>query len=135
MPKEVNVQITCKIPDGYEFVRYGNPTRGELYVQSNLVVTESFGDLLVFSYPIVRKIEPFKLPSWVKSGVWYCMNSNGEEWLIDAKQPLIWCGDNWMQTKEDADASWNLVSDLNEIHSEKIVSFTGDAKDSLYRQP
>jgi hypothetical protein len=85
------VSVKVKIPDGWELdcdeLRLAN--RGEKYVLSDGTICTAQKDdygLLFVPKIIVRKIEPWKQPDFLKPG-WIAMDENGE-WYWYIKEPF-----------------------------------------------
>jgi hypothetical protein len=91
--KEVSVKV--QIPDGWEFDELRLAKRGEKYLLLNgsIQVAQS-DDSSFFEVPkiIVRKIEPWKQPDFLKPG-WIAMDEDGE-WYWYIKEPFYSSDEN-----------------------------------------
>lgn len=90
------IEIEVDIPDGYEFIGFGQPKVGEygLDVSDN----KPFGPFNKYDIStecqefenivILRKKPEYKWPDFIKSGMYLCMNSQGI-WRLSENEPTL----------------------------------------------
>ena len=90
------IEIELDIPDGYEFVGFGEPEHGEygIHISNNTVygpfvrlavgqICDKFNDIIR-----LKKKQEYKWPDFIKSGMYLCMNSQGT-WRLSEHEPTL----------------------------------------------
>lgn len=130
--KTIKAEIELQIPDGYTFVRLdGEVEEGEQfkYLESDNIFTADKRTCPTTSVVVIKKEEPFTLPSWIKPGVWYARDKDGDAYLY-ANKPTKGIG-CWNPVEGD----WEILSADAWYTTLQIKPFEGPWEDSLYQQP
>lgn len=138
MPK-TKVELEINLPEGYEFVRYGTPKKGEWFmahaanstaVQSKLNWVSDFESNKRFILQPVAP--PWDWPTWLKAP-WIAMDKSGEWWGYEARPTVK--GSYWGKRNEDVSDPYPKYDDIPFWMLDFIPPTCTDWTKSLMRNP